>query len=280
MKRSLWIIALAVAITTTAAEMVVVGSGRSFANAKRTQRGANSTREPADQDQLIEQQRLDLDRQKHSDDLALQRDDLALKKEQLQVQRSQIVWTALATVIPLLAVLLTLGYNAWSFRKQTLQLSDQRRDDAEETKIRRAEDADLQFQLKAAEIAFSGESPLEVQDRAKALKQIFPTRLSHNFLVDYDPAEFGERVGKLDSKKFFLELLLKYPKPEQQFETLSLWKELFPGDVEWLLRVNLSPHQQPTKQADLSESSRESVVSAQTSTKAPSPNTEQNLPNS
>jgi hypothetical protein len=75
--------------------------------------------------------------------------------------------------------------------------------------------------------------PLDVQDRARALRQIFPTRLSDNFLVDYDPTEFGEREGKLDSKKFFLELLLKYPSPEQQFETLCFWKEIFPGDVEW-----------------------------------------------
>jgi hypothetical protein len=219
----------------------------------------------------IEQQRLDVERQKQADDAAFQKQDLALKKEQLEVQRSQIIWTALATFIPLLAVLLTLAYNAWSFRKQTQLLSDQRREDAKETTLRRAEDADLQFQLKASEIAFSGESPLEVQDRAKALKHIFPTRLSDNFLVDYDPAEFGEREGKLDSKKFFLELLLKYPKPEQQFETLSFWKEIFPGDVEWLRRINLSPHNPPTKPAGTSQANANTQAPTEARTEPDSP---------
>jgi hypothetical protein len=137
-------------------------------------------------------------------------------------------------------VLFTVGYSAWSFRKQTEQQNKQRIDDAKRLEEQRVEDAKFQFELKAAEIAFMGETPLAVRDRAKALKAMFGDRLRDDFLSSYDPYEFGEKEGNIESKKFFLDLLLKYP--EQQFETLCFWKELFPGDVNWLVRVHLSPH--------------------------------------
>jgi hypothetical protein len=183
----------------------------------------------------IEQQRLDLERQKQLDEITFKKDDLALRREQLAAQKFQIILTAASTVIPLSAVLFTIIYNAWTFRKQN-----------EQANIQRAQDAVLQFELKAAEIAFEGKTPLEVRDRGKALKKMFKDRLSSNFLTDYDPVEFGEREGSVESKKFFLELLLKYPQREQQYETLCFWKELFPGDVDWLHRVNLSPHNSST----------------------------------
>jgi hypothetical protein len=69
---------------------------------------------------------------------------------------------------------------------------------------------------------------------------MFVKRLPDNFLSDYGPHQFGEKKGNVESNKFFLELLLKYP--DQQLEILYFWKEIFPGDVNWLRRVNLSPH--------------------------------------
>jgi hypothetical protein len=182
----------------------------------------------------LEQDQLAFERQKHSDEMALKRDDLAFRKDQLADEKSKRLWTVLSTVIPLLAVLFTIGYNAWLFRKQTEQSNKQR-----------AEDANLQFELKAAEIAFTGDTPLDVRDRANVLKTMFKQRLSDAFFTDYDPAKFGEREGNKESKKFLLELLLKYPDPKQQLETVSFWKELFPGDVDWLARIHLSPHELP-----------------------------------
>ena len=237
MKRSLTILLVLVAVFS-AYGAIAIGK-ESPRSTKRGPRDENPKTALDNQNQSIEQQRLELDRQKQLDELMLQKDDLSLKKDQLRVQKSQVVWSALSTVIPLIAVLFTIGYNAWSFRKQTEQLNQQR-----------TQDATLQFELKAAEIAFNGGTPLSVRDRAKALKTMFGNRLSDNFLADYDPSMFGEREGNLDSKKFFLELLLKYPKPEEQYETLCFWKEIFPGDVEWLQRVNLSPHARPTKEPE------------------------------
>jgi type II secretory pathway component PulL len=251
MKRPVFIVLLASAMLATGLECVIPASGNvpsSSANSPQQKPKADDPK--ADGVQSIEQQRLDLDRQKYVT-------DSEVKKEELRIQQSQKLWTAISTVIPFIAVLLTVGYSAWSFRQQTRQLNEQRREDAEETNNQRAEDAKLQFELKSAEIAFKAETPLAVGYRAKALKAMFAGRLPDNFLSNYDPFDFGEREGNLESKKFFLELLLRYP--DQQFETLCFWKELFPGDVEWLNRVHLSPHERPVKSANAGDSVQETT---------------------
>lgn len=245
MKRALTTVLLGLAVVISFGW--VIGSGNQVpSGAKADERVENPAIAVQDQRLSLEQQRLELDRQKQSDQLKLQEAELEFKRDQLRVQKSQVIWSALSTIIPLIAVLFTIIYNAWSFRRQTEQLNEHR-----------TQDAALQFELKAAEIAFAGGTPLAVRDRAKVLKTMFDKRLSDNFLVDYDPMMFGEREGNLESKKFFLELLLKYPKPEQQYETLCFWKELFPGDVEWLSRVNLSPHLRPSKEVLTQEPSHE-----------------------
>ncbi|MDQ3802724.1 MAG: hypothetical protein M3416_02575 [Acidobacteriota bacterium] len=183
--------------------------------------------------------------QKSEPDAALEEKKLDIERQKLAVERAKIPWTAASTVVPLLGVLLTVAYSAWSFRKQSQQQLEQRREDARRIEEQRREDAQLQFELKAAEIAFEGETPLAVQHRAGALKAIFGGRLPDSFLSSYDPYEFGQNKfgqneGNPDSKKFILELLLKYP--DRQLEIVLFWKQLFPGDVGWLNNLkNLTP---------------------------------------
>ena len=245
MKRPSLIISLLICVLALVFNVAVcAGTGRPATEVTNTQQGDRTANSKADNNPSVDQQRLEFERQKFASEVNLENEKIKLEREKLATENSKIPWTAFSTVVPLLAALFTVGYSVWSFRKQNQQLNEQRRIDAGRVEKQRAEDAQLQFELKTAEIAFAGETPLAVRDRAKALKAMFANRLSDNFLSDYDPREFGEREGNIESKKFFLDLLLKYP--EQQFETLSFWKELFPGDVNWLVRVNLSPHEART----------------------------------
>lgn len=242
MKRAVFIVLLTLLILASVLNAVVHAWQEST-----TTSSASPQQEPkaANDNQSLEQQRLDFERQKFAVDTNLENEKIKLEREKLEAERSKIPWTAFSAVVPLLAVLFTVGYSIWSFRKQSEQQNEQRREDAKQVEKQRVEDAKLQFEMKAAEIAFMGETPLAVRDRAKALKVMFDNRLPNNFLSDYDPYKLGEREGNIESKKFFLELMLKYP--EQQFETLCFWKELFPGDVEWLIRIHLSPHKTTKK---------------------------------
>lgn len=190
--------------------------------------------------QPAQQEGLDLNGQKPDPSSSLEEKKLELERDKLAVEKSKIPWTALATIVPLIGVLFTVAYSAWSFRKQSQQQVAQRNEDAKQVEQQRREDAKLQFELKAAEIAFAGETPLAVQHRAGALKAMFGERLSDDFLSSYDPYKFGEKVGNPDSRKFLLELLLQHP--DKQLEIVLFWKQLFPGDVDWLNRLhNLSP---------------------------------------
>jgi hypothetical protein len=246
MKRTVLIVLLIATVLASILNEVIRAQETSPPTAAtNSPRESKTTNDKAYDNQSIEQQRLDFERQKFISDTNLEKEKIQLERDKQKVEQSKIPWTAFSTIVPLLAVLVTVVYSAWSFRKQTGQQNEQRIDDAKRLEEQRVEDAKLQFELKAAEIAFMGETPLAVRDRAKALKTMFGDRLRDDFLSSYDPYEFGEKEGNIESKKFFLDLLLKYP--DQQFETLCFWKELFPGDVNWLVRVHLSPHEIKTK---------------------------------
>jgi hypothetical protein len=179
----------------------------------------NSTSKPALQVSDFEQQKFAFEKN-------IEEQKLEIERDKLTIERSRIRWTALATVAPFLGVLLTIGFSMWSLTKQFRQQSQQQEKDAQ-----------LQFELKAAEILFAGKTPLAVQNRGKAMKALFGERLRNNFADAYDPSEISERIHDPEPKRFFLELLLKHP--DKQIQIIQLWKDLFPGDVDWLVKVNL-----------------------------------------
>jgi hypothetical protein len=170
----------------------------------------------------IEKQKLDLENQK-----------LAVEREKLDVERGKAKWSAASTIVPLLGVLGTLIYSVWSFRKQMNNSATLQKEAAIETARLQNESAKLQFEIKAAEIAFSGITPEAVTNRARVLKKIFEDRLPANFPATLEPKDHGGGKESPDEKMFFLELLLKYPGKEK--EIIRAWDKLF-GD-SWLERV-------------------------------------------
>jgi hypothetical protein len=163
----------------------------------------------------------------------IEQQKLAVERQKLEVERSKAAWSAVATIVPLLAALGTLIYSVWSFRKQTGETARLHKEAAIETARLQNESAKLQFEIKAAEIAFSGKTPEAVRNRAKVLKTIFGQRLPENFPPEFDPKTYGGGKETPEEKMFFLELLLKYPGKEK--EIVEGWDTLF-GDA-WLARV-------------------------------------------
>jgi len=163
------------------------------------------------QSPTIEQERLQLERQKLAADADTESRKLGIEQAKLDIEKSTAKWSVMASTVPLMVALMTLAYSVWSFRQQGRQ----------------------QVELKAAEFAFLGKTPEAVRNRAKALRQIFGRHLPTDFGNSFDPSDYGGGKEDPESKKFFVELLLKYP--ERRTELTQLWAELF-GD-EWLKRV-------------------------------------------
>lgn len=165
--------------------------------------------------------------------LSLERDRLAFEErkfeaeakrenEKLETEKSKVVWSAVSSIVPIVAALTTLVYGIWSFRKQSIATAQIQN-----------EGAKLQFEIKAAEIAFAGRTPKAVENRGRVLKKMFGDRLPENFPAPFEPVEHGGGKEAPAEKITFLELLLKYPDKEQHI--FNLWTELF-GD-SWLERV-------------------------------------------
>ncbi|BCG03911.1 hypothetical protein PPGU19_084790 (plasmid) [Paraburkholderia sp. PGU19] len=168
-------------------------------------------------DQSIENQKMELERKKLANDNA-----------RIDLDESKNWWAAASTIVPLLGVLATLAFSIYSFRKQqAMQIESQN------------ETARLNFEIKAAEIAFEGKSAYAVENRGRALRQIFSDRLRTDFLTNFNPDEFGGDAEPATQKMTLLDLLAKYP--NQRTEILTNWSNLFPGDRSWLARVPGAP---------------------------------------
>lgn len=163
----------------------------------------------------LDRDRLDFDKEKFNKDST--REDKKLGNEEVKTYLS-----AVSTVVPIIAALITIGYGMWSFRKQTTETAKLQNDSAK-----------LQFEIKAAEIAFSGKTPEAVKNRATVLKKIFGERLPKDFPPPFKPEEHGGGKETSEDKMVFLELLLKYPDKKQ--EIFKLWDLVF-GDA-WLDRI-------------------------------------------
>ena len=102
------------------------------------------------------------------------------------------------------------------------------------------ETARLQFDIKVAEIVFAAKSADAAHNRVAILEKLFPNRISKQLSALFDPKEHGGGHEPTEEKKYFLELLFKYP--DKQAQIIELWKQIFPYDAEeggWLTRVQL-----------------------------------------
>jgi hypothetical protein len=190
-------------------------------------RSTTSRQEP--DDLSLQKDRLNFERQKALSDAEIENKKLAIESEKLRLDNSASKWAGVSSAGPLIVALGTLVFSILSFRTQGRQQANLQLDAAK-----------LQFDIKAAEIAFAGQSPTAVANRAKALKAIFPSRLPSDFTTGFSPSEFGGKESP-EGKKLFMELLLKYPGKEAQ--VVDLWARVFPGDT-WLDRVKDLPESQ------------------------------------
>jgi N-methylhydantoinase A/oxoprolinase/acetone carboxylase beta subunit len=131
----------------------------------------------------IEQDRLELERERTQQELQLAREKLRLEERKAWI-------SSITTIVPLVVAAGSIVYGVWS-----------QRDQAEKERVRRQEEARLQFELKAAEIVFSDvKSPYGTKNKATALKALFGDRLPANFIASFDPEEhssFLETIGQI-----------------------------------------------------------------------------------
>jgi hypothetical protein len=138
----------------------------------------------------------------------LEVEKLKLEKEKLKVERMKAIWSAISIVVPLIAATATIFYGIWSQRQQ----------------------ASSQFEIKAAELVMSTESPLQAKDKAKALRALFPDRISQEFCDSFNPGNFPNYSPDIiGAKQELLRMLVGKSQKEKQ-EILSVWKKLFPDD--------------------------------------------------
>lgn len=153
---------------------------------------------------------------------------LALEELRLDVEKHKDQWTSFAIVLPIIVGIITIGVTVWSqIRQRSLQLDVQR------------EQAKSQFLLKAAEIIMEAPGSYEYLQRARALRDLFPSLLPEDLLGRFDPAKYGLHAGKLDAKREFLRLLIEAGLNDYQ-KFIDAWIQLFPTD-EWANKLNLTP---------------------------------------
>jgi hypothetical protein len=146
----------------------------------------------------LERERMDLERQR-----------ILLEQERLKVDRFKSWWTGISILIPLLVAAVTVAFNTWSQVQQ----------------------AQSEFELKAAEIVMNASGPAEARNKARALAALFPDRLSENFAgfaEAFDPDLYGGPDAEV--KKELLRWIIA--NPEQKQEIVEMWVEVFPDD-EW-----------------------------------------------
>jgi hypothetical protein len=176
-----------------------------------------------DREQLgLEHERLTLERERAQATTRLEQDKLALERERLALSRGQAAqtnWTALSVLFSALLGSGALAFSFYNLRKQAeLQIELQR------------DQAMLQFQIKAAEIALSNaRSGYFAYQWAMWLRAIFGDRLPATFGKEYkqgDPAyDFGNSVErKLELMKLVAD---KAPNIDAITDT---WRKLNPKD--------------------------------------------------
>lgn len=161
----------------------------------------------------VELQDLRLQRERFEFEKKKAEADADREERKLKVEESKYWPSILATAVPLIVGAIAVIAGFYSQYRQSKH----------------------QFELKAAEIIFTGTTPQAVLNRGKALKALFSKNLSKDFLNDFKPEAYSGYKETSEDKRFFLEQILK--NPEQKSEFTQLWFTIFPGDYQWLVRA-------------------------------------------
>ncbi|WP_041377781.1 hypothetical protein [Polaromonas naphthalenivorans] len=158
-------------------------------------------------------------------DLEIKKFDFEREKyrDSIDIERTKAWISALSIVIPLLVVAATIGFSVRTQKQQ-----------ADLTRQALQEESQRDFDLKVAEALISAPGPVEAHNRALALKDLLPHRLSSDFANAFEPEKHG-RLQAPEGRKEFMRLVAA--KPDNKDAIIKLWKELWPGDV-WVQKVS------------------------------------------
>jgi len=151
----------------------------------------------------VERERLKL----VADRLALDRERFADRKDKQKKRRLDS--TGISIIVSTVLALITLFYNS---KQQRL---------LEEETARHA------FQLKAAEIVMSTDSPESTRNKAEVLQKLFPQELDREFSakVKIPPHECPQLDGAAEAKEALIKLLAEHP--SQRDQIIRDWSAVF-----------------------------------------------------
>ena len=136
-------------------------------------------------------------------------DRLQFDREKEERERRHSFWTRLGVVVPLVAVVVTAIAGYVTQRQQEKQ----------------------DFKLKAADIVFNTSGPAAAEEKAAALKALFPDDLGSSFATHFNPS--AGRVARSDPTVVATVIGLIAAHPNARAEIIRDWKRAFPADT-WL----------------------------------------------
>lgn len=166
----------------------------------------------------IEERKLDLERAKFEFEKEKHKSETDQKRQDSRNELIKAIVAAVSLGVPFLVAIIGL----WAEGRN-------RRHDEIAQRQSREKNEELQFQLKAAEIALDVRISAEIRPKAEALAQLFPGRLPQDFARNLDPEMIHFGLPNAEAKMELLKLLSQYP--GERDVTLRIWGHMFPADT-------------------------------------------------
>jgi hypothetical protein len=172
----------------------------------------------------LEREKLELERQKirveeeklrqgdkiEQEKLKVEQGKLKVEQEKQKEEHRKTNLTVASIVAPLLLLFVSFGFS---------KISDRAKENAD-------------FEVKAAEIVLNAQNPDAAWAKAKALKKLFPDRLSKKFADTFNPKDYTAE-GNPDYELQMEVFRMITANPKQKQEILDTLMRLFPGTKEW-----------------------------------------------
>lgn len=174
----------------------------------------------------------------------------SIKKRKLEALRVYVdfkkndnLWSKLGIAIPWLITGITLVVSTitqfnLAEKQADLQLTLQNKQTEFQTNLQKdlqnfqfdiqESQSKIQFELQAADMIANSSTPLEAQNKARALSVLFPDLLPSQFAVaNFDTENFS--IDSVSSKKELISLIVEHPEQEERIR--ALWSEFFGVDI-------------------------------------------------
>jgi hypothetical protein len=184
------------------------------------------------------------------DNLSLENKKLDIEKRKLDIEYTKLnqgwitaIATPLAIIVPILGGLLFIG-------QQRKNATDLQKVDSEDARKLQKIESDVAFQLKVAEFVMTSKSTWAGQERAAALRLLFPNQVSEEFVktlrenlrlpgMAYQEKKlelFKAMAAEPDKKRdvFAIYGLLYADEEHVISEFADKWRTAYPGDAAWI----------------------------------------------